>query len=284
MILPNFLVIGGQRCGTTLLHTILAAHDEVYVPPRRKEIHYFDYEDRFARSLDWYRAFFPADEDAGRYRAIGEVTPDYLFEPKVPPRIAQVLPDCRLVAVLRNPVDRAFSGYLHHVRAFGERRSFEQFIEQQEDAKQRGFYTEQLQRYLELFGPGKLHILIFEELLRSPADNLRGLAGFLELSRPWRNPQELIGTPINSGATPRFHTAFRKARRLGEVLSEIGLDRAVTLAKEVGLPKLFGTRPDPPRLSAESRDRLREAYRSEIAALEQLLGRPIAAWQHEGSA
>ena len=83
----------------------------------------------------------------------------------------------------------------------------------------------------------------------------------------------------NSGATPRFHTAFLKARRLGEMLSEVGLDRAITLAKEAGLLRLFGTRPDPPRMTDASRARLRDSYRNEIAALEQLLGRPIVAWQ-----
>ena len=95
MTLPNFLVIGAQRGGTTLLHRILDAHPEVYVPQRRKEIHFFDWYHE--RGADWYAGFFPG-EGTARYRAIGEVTPDYLFEPQTPHRIRALLPDCRFVA------------------------------------------------------------------------------------------------------------------------------------------------------------------------------------------
>lgn len=279
MVLPNFLVIGGQRCGTTLLHAILDAHDEVYVPQRRKEIHYFDFEDRFARGVDWYQGFFPKEDVAPSYRAIGEVTPDYLFEAKVPPRIARLLPDCRLVAVLRHPVDRAFSGYLHHVRSFRERRSFEQFIEAQPDARERGFYTTQLARYLELFEERRLHIMIFEELLQDPQGQLDRLAGFLELSHAWEAPRQLMATRWNRGEVPYFQTAFYQARRLGEVLTAWGLDRVVSRAKRMGVPRLFGTRRDPPRMTAASRARLQELYQPEIVALERLLGRTLDVWQ-----
>lgn len=279
MVLPNFLVIGGQRCGTTLLHAILDAHDEVCVPQRRKEIHYFDFDERFARGVDWYRRFFPDDEAARSYRAIGEVTPDYLFEAKVPARIASHLPDCRLVAILRHPVDRAFSGYLHHVRSFRERRSFEQFIEEQADARERGFYTTQLARYLALFEAARLHVMIFEELVQDPQRQLDALAGFLDLSRSWEEPRQLMATRWNRGEVPYFQTAFYQARRFGEVLTACGLDRVVSRAKRMGLPRLFGTRRDVPRMAEASRARLQEVYQPEIVALERLLGRPLEAWK-----
>ena len=76
MTLPSFLVIGAQRAGTSLLHQILLAHPDVYVPAQRKEVHYFDRY--FERGVEWYQSYFPAADAAGRYRAIGEITPDYL--------------------------------------------------------------------------------------------------------------------------------------------------------------------------------------------------------------
>ena len=118
MTLPNFLVIGAQRGGTTLLHRVLDRHPEVYVPQRRKEVHFFDWY--YDRGADWYAGFFPC-EQADEYRAVGEVTPDYLFDPHAPGRIRAVLPHCRFVASLRDPIQRAFSWYSFQLRSVNER-------------------------------------------------------------------------------------------------------------------------------------------------------------------
>src|SRR5690606_34294189 len=124
MTLPNFLVIGAQRAGTTLLHRILEAHPEVYVPYRRKEVHFFDLY--FDRTTQWYENFFPPSEPAAKYKAIGEVTPDYMFDQAAPFRIKKILPDCRFIVSLRNPVERAYSAYLYSVRSYNERRGIDQ--------------------------------------------------------------------------------------------------------------------------------------------------------------
>src|SRR4051794_13012479 len=109
MSLPNFLVVGAQRSGTTIFHQILLTHSEIYVPSRRKEIHFFDRY--FDRGLNWYKSYFPPENAAARYSAIGEVTPDYLAIPEVPARIHATLPNCRLIFILRNPIERAYSWY-----------------------------------------------------------------------------------------------------------------------------------------------------------------------------
>ena len=90
MSLPTFLVIGAQRAGTSLLHQILLAHPEVYVPRERKEVHYFDRY--FERGVAWYEGYFPAADAARNYRAIGEITPDYLATEEAPARIHALLP------------------------------------------------------------------------------------------------------------------------------------------------------------------------------------------------
>ena len=110
MNLPTFLGLGAMKGGTSWLHVQLEAHPEVYVPYQRKEIHYFD--DLYKNGDEWYQNFFPSPEHARKYKAWGEITPEYLLVPHVPERIHQLVPDCKFIVFLRNPADRLFSHYV----------------------------------------------------------------------------------------------------------------------------------------------------------------------------
>jgi Sulfotransferase domain len=279
MTLPNFLVIGAQRAGTTLLHGILQAHPEVFVPHRRKEIHFFDWY--FDRGTAWYEKFFPDASSASNYKAIGEVTPDYLFDPAVPQRIKDTLPHCRFLTILRNPVDRAFSWYLFCLRSVAERRPVEQFLGEDETVLARGLYSEQLQRYFDLFPREGFLVLLLEELVQDSVTNFERIARFLELSDAWPNPAALMRDRVNASEIPRFRGAFARAQRVGEFFTRHDADWAVRLARKIGIPKLFGTSATRPSLPAPTRARLQEYYRSEICRLEQLLDRDLEVWRTE---
>ena len=189
--LPDFVVIGAQKAGTSSLYGQLAAHPSV-VPALRKEVHFFD---RAPAPVAHYRAWFPrrATLDAlgaGTGRGLtGEATPFYLFHPAVPERLHAVVPDARLIAVLRDPVTRAFSGYHHAVRVGDERRPIDvaldpaaaEVLPPASDAAWydaadcparlrgylgRGRYAEQLERWLAVFPR--------EQLLVVDRDALRG--------------------------------------------------------------------------------------------------------------
>ena len=182
--LPDFVVIGAQKAGTSSLYGQLAAHPSV-VPALRKEVHHFD---RRPAPITHYRAFFPRrsvlDAVAARTgRALtGEATPYYLFHPAVPERLHASVPDVRLIAVLRDPVARAISGYHHAVRVGDERRPIEEALDPAAaevlpppseaawyDAARcparlhgylaRGRYAEQLERWLAVFPRGQLLVL-----------------------------------------------------------------------------------------------------------------------------
>jgi hypothetical protein len=279
--LPNFLVIGAQRAGTTLLHVVLEAHPEVYVPYQRKEVHYFDWY--WDRGADWYAAFFPPGDQAGRYRAIGEATPDYLFESDVPERIGETCPDCRFIVSLRNPVERAYSSYLYARRSYNERRSFEEYIEQQPEVLQRGRYSEQLSRYFARFGEDAVLVLVFEELLRAPADHLGRLARFLGLTAAWPNPEALLGRQVNDSRAPYFAATFAAARKLGNVLLRHDLNWPVRVAKQLGIPRWFGSEKTKLKMSEATRAHLEQLYADEICDLESLLGRDLSVWRAERS-
>jgi hypothetical protein len=135
-MLPTFLGIGVSRSGTTWLHQLLEGHPEVYVP-RRKELAFFS--KYYNRGLEWYEGFFPSDTEARRYKAVGEITPIYWFHPDCPRRIAKVPSITKLIMIVRNPVDRAYSDYGLRVKNGAWSGSFEGFLSFRPQAIEWGF-------------------------------------------------------------------------------------------------------------------------------------------------
>ncbi len=188
--LPDFVIIGAQKAGTSTLYAHLAAHPRV-LPALRKEVHHFD---RRERGLDWYRAHFPTEAERARAASkhgepvrSGEATPFYLVHPAVPSRMQAVLPDVRLLAILRDPVARAVSGYHHSVRCGFEDRPISvaldpdhaEAVAQDHDAewwdrednpvRRRGYfarsrYAEQLERWLWVYPREQLLVVETSEL------------------------------------------------------------------------------------------------------------------------
>jgi sulfotransferase family protein len=203
---PSALIIGAQKAGTTSLFSYLVQHPDV-LPPLSKEIHYFDLN--YARGVTWYRARFPFSHQLRGASLTLDASPYYLAHPLVPPRAAQLLPRVKLVALLRNPVDRAFSHYQHEVRGGRESLSFAEAIEQEparlagEEERLRrdpayysynhrrysymlrGLYVEQLRAWVRHFPRSQLLVLQSEWLFRDPAAATAAVYDFLGL-RPHR--------------------------------------------------------------------------------------------------
>ena len=209
-VLPDFLVLGGQRCGSTTLYTMLTGHPQV-MAASHKEPHFFDRNQR--RGEDFYRRLFPLrahvrarERRLGGKRVVtGEATTYYLAHPAVPRRVAEMLPDARLVAIIRNPVDRAYSHYQLSVRGGWETLSFEEALAAEpgriageegrllEDPayaghshryhsyRTRGLYLEQLERWWAVFAADRLLVLRSEDMFADPAGVYGELTGFLGL-------------------------------------------------------------------------------------------------------
>jgi hypothetical protein len=202
-VLPDFLVIGVMKGGTTSFFNYLAKHPQIH-PPFRKEIKFFDIH--YLQGLGWYRAHFPARFKMKAGTITGEATPYYIFHPTAPNRIAEVLPNVKLIALLRNPVDRAYSHYNHMTRVGREPLSFEEAIAKEaerlggEEEKiiadprystfkhlhysylARGRYIEQLEKWFALFPREQLLILASEEIYTSPVTAYRKATKFLGVS------------------------------------------------------------------------------------------------------
>ncbi len=205
--MPDFVIIGAQKCGTSFLYRLLAQHPRVK-PAFAKEVHYFDLN--FRKGDSWYRSHFPLQTLNGRKYITGEASPYYLFHPHAPRRAATVLPDAKLIVLLRNPVDRAYSHYQHQVkRGQGEARetlTFEEAIEAEErilpaemskmlqdeyyeslshrtrSYLRRGIYIDQLLVWSSYFQREQMLILKSEDLFDDTTRVLERILGLLDLS------------------------------------------------------------------------------------------------------
>ena len=186
--LPDFLIIGAQKAGTTALYAYLRRHPAI-TGPSWKEVSYFDRH--YERGEAWYRGNFP-NRVRARGKLVGEASPSYIFHPLGPGRVKALVPEARLVALVRNPVERALSHYHHEVALGREPLSFEDALDAEEERlrgeeerlaadssyfsrawwshayKARGRYAEQLERWLAVFPRDRLLILPSEDLGGEP--------------------------------------------------------------------------------------------------------------------
>jgi hypothetical protein len=242
---PHFVILGTQRGGTTSLYRYLTAHPCV-IPAIRKELHFFD--SWYDRGPDWYRAQFPSRLPPGCIT--GEATPYYLFHPHAAERMRAHAPHAKLIVLLRNPIDRAYSHYGHSVRLGHEALPFEEAIARENARLQgetekliadgtyysfnhqnfsyaaRGRYVDQLQTWFSFFPREQFLILQSEELYRDPNATVQRVTDFLGLSAITKNLRKAHN--VGSSSTMPQHTRELLAasfadsnRRLGE---ELGLD------------------------------------------------------------
>lgn len=227
-MMPNFIVAGGSRCGTTSLHRALLTHPGIVPPMVNKGVHYFDID--YLRGENWYRSHFPLSAVAARRTAAVPNAPMcfessgyYMHHPLAPERIAQTLPEVRLVVMLRDPIERAYSAYKHEfARGFETVDGFERALEleperlagevekirsdpgyvshahRHQSYVDRGQYVEQVRRLFDLFGPSRVHVMFSEDFFATPEPEYERLLSFL-------------GLPIIQAPAYEQHNARRRA-------------------------------------------------------------------------
>jgi hypothetical protein len=209
-MMPSFLIVGAQRCGTTSLHRAIARHPGVVPPAMFKGVHYFDV--KYGEGLDWYRGHFPVALAARLSRAgggagpiTGEASPYYMFHPAVPERIARDLPDAKLIVMLRDPVERAYSAYTHEFARGYEAETFVRALDLEDDRlageeerlladptylshahqhqayTRRGHYADQLLRLRRFFPAERIHVLDSARFFARPEEEYERVLGFLGL-------------------------------------------------------------------------------------------------------
>lgn len=277
MTLPSFIGVGAERCGSTWLHLLLARHPKIYVPVQRKELDFFNVN--FAKGLDWYESFFPNDREAMQYAAIGEISPRYLNFPECAGQIASMPSVHKLIAILRNPIDRAYSHYGHAIRLRGYSGTFEQFIIDYPESVTHGFYANHLESFLRYYDRQQLCCLIFEEATTDIAKTKQTIADFLGVSSA-DFPDVAGCKKVNETYIPKLKKLNSIATELRRYLIKHDLDWVINFAKKMGaqqIVKTGGTYSLLP-MSQETRMRLQDSFTPDIVHLEKLLGINLDIW------
>lgn len=265
-LMPDFLIIGGQRCGTSSLYFYLIDHPYI-APAYTKELHFFDAN--YRKGLRWYRAQFPTTlekyytEHVRKQGFItGEASPSYLFHPLAPARISKVMPDVKLIVLLRNPIDRAYSQHWLNVKANGtEPLSFKEAIEAEpqriagEREKiltdehyasstyrpfsylTRGIYVDQLKYWMEFYPREQFLILRSEDLYSKSAETVK-------------ETLEFLGVPASAIDTNKEYKKYKVPTKTG-----------------------YKVKDSYPRMDPELRKYLVDYFRPHNARLGELLGR-----------
>lgn len=177
-MLPTFLIIGATKCGTTSLHKYLSQHPQVFMHPQ-KELRFFTEEGNWHRGLAWYDAQF---SEAGHRSVLGESTNDYSRHPlytDVPKRISHVLPDVRLIYIIRHPIERIRSHYRHRLVTGMEWRSPNKAVQEDPRYIVGSRYGHQLEQYCSYFHHEQILTIRFEDLISHPQSTLRTVCRFL---------------------------------------------------------------------------------------------------------
>jgi hypothetical protein len=270
-MLPNLIIIGAMRSGTSALARYLGAHPEVFMA-RVKEVRFFDrYYDR---GVDWYEQHFAG---ARAEKVVGEATPNYMYEECAIARMAQVVPKARLIAILRNPVDRAYSHYWHR-RALGrETRTFEEIVaaattggpgggagsQPHQWYLDRSRYLPQLLRVCRFYPREALLVSLFEDLRDAPGPTYAAICRFLEIDDAF--------VPLSLGRQINRFVAWRSVR-----LREWSRGIPGPLARV--LARLLVKKEDYPPMDRAMRARLQAYFAEGNAALAAWLGRDLSGW------
>lgn len=175
-IMPDFLIVGAMKAGSTTLMDYLVSHPEVGIPA--EEINYFDKDSNYKKGEKWYSSWFKSFTSQN---IIGEKTPAYCYDPKVAERIYQQNPKMKLIWILRNPVKRTYSNYWHYIRIGKENLSVGDCLDLEDERVKkdiykgyfkRSVYVDQVNRYLQFFPTEQMHFIIFEDFVNNPERGL----------------------------------------------------------------------------------------------------------------
>lgn len=277
---PDFIGVGAQKAGTSWIYACLYEHPEICIPV--KEIHFFSHEDKWNKGKPWYESHFAKCE--ARQKA-GEFCTTYLSHPKAARRIHNYYPSAKLLACLRNPVDRAFSNYVNDIKAgvVPSAVSFGEVLADHPEYIQRGFYSNQLRRFLDIFPRSNIYVCLYEDIEADPLKFIQRMYKFIGVNDKY--VPEMLDKRINVSRIPRFNLVEELIDWIARKLRASGLDNIAWLIKKSGLPDMIrGLNSKKGKkaklhLCEEDRRSLYNIYKAEMSELEELIGISVECWR-----
>lgn len=292
----DFFLVGAARSGTTTMWHLLVRTPGLFLPPEmmKKEPGYFSELTGF-RSRDRYLRLFDGAEEDG---LLGEASTAYLTDPAAASRIADQLPDARILIMLRNPADRAYSLYNWMVQEGYEWiTSFEEALRREPDRAsderfrednpqyfynylyfRSGLYADQVERFYRLFGENQVHVALFEDFIRRPGETYREVLQFLGAPAPDAVPGVRTLNPSREPVSARLQYALRRVTRWIQILRP---GSAPSKERRDFLLRWGLTDESPPPLPPDLRSDLLDAYRADVQRLQRLLARDLSGWMEE---
>jgi Sulfotransferase domain len=229
----DFIGLGAQKSGTSWAYTCLYEHPEICMPV--KEIHFFS-RSRYVQGITWYEDYF---KKCGSAKKWGEWSTSYLYSEDTPERIHTHYPDAKLLVILRNPIDRAYSQYRNAIRAgeIPKSATFESYHKQERSVIAQGLYAVQLERFLKYFQRDQLCILIYEDIAKDPIEFMQKIYTFLDIDATF--VASMTHEHANVARTPKSIGFDRVIHHISEFLRRHGFDRLVHAVRKTGITEAF---------------------------------------------
>lgn len=279
---PDFIYIGAGKCGSTSLFSYLDQHPNIFMCPKKET--FFFLPDSIRHNHERFGAICHLDEYLNLFQAapsgacIGEISTTYYAYPASASLIRAQCPQVKLIAILRNPADRAFSAYQMFVRAGHEKAPFKDLIHSNVKYIQRGFYYRQLTPFFEEFEPAQIRVFLYEDLCQNPQGLMLELFSFLGVDTSFIPDMSRRGRVGGLPKNQAFNRVLTQKNWLRTVAAS-SLKLVVPLkARQALRSALIRRNTKPVSLDAESRQQLAERYCDDILQLQTLINRDLSAW------
>lgn len=211
---PNFLVIGTAKAGTTWLYSCLNAHPEIFLP-EIKELHFFSYDHLYQKGYAWYESHF---QSVTKEKAVGDISPSYLPLEASAARIHAYDPNIRLIAILRNPIDRAYSHYCMEMRADKVDSNIEIGLTVDSPYVKWGLYHHQISRFTQLFPENRIKVLFFDDIQRNPESLLKEVYSYLDVDSSFL-PESVFKVSNPKRSLPKYPFLYKSLRKIYDTLT-----------------------------------------------------------------
>jgi len=289
MVKPNFFIVGAPKAGTTSIFNYLKNHPEVFLP-LVKEPNFFSHKELLSERLYYKESIIISDIasyeklfiNAKRHKAVGEASVSYLFYESVPQRIKQYSPNAKVIILLRNPIDRAYSHYLMDYRSGYIDEDFDKVVEnvnwrtmhplRYRQVIDLGFYSEQVERYLRIFSKRNVKIVLFDDLVEKSNSVMSQLADFLEIDKHRYGNINHVHNPFMLPRTKWIDIVYRKPAL------RVFIKTLIPKKYKNNIKNIILSKADKNGIDLNVRKSLAAMYLDDIKCLSRMIDRDLLDW------